>query len=241
MAGTGVPMGESPVRLDLLGGFRLSIEAEEIPLPKNAQRLVSFLALQARPLLRTFIAGSLWGDVTDNRAGGSLRSALSRLRHPKYTLIALSSDHIELSDTVTVDLREGEALARRVLDPSQELDDIAEVNEEVLSTDLLPDWTEDWVLLERESYHQLRLRALEALCRRLTDKGRIGQAVQAGMAAVAGEPLRESAHRALIEAHLAEHNAAAALREYEFYRELLQRELGLTPSDALRELLEDLT
>jgi len=234
-------IGESPVRLGLLGGFRLSIEAEEIPLPKNAQRLVSFLALQARPLLRTYIAGSLWGDVTDGRAGGSLRSALSRLRHPTYTLVALSSDHIELSATVTVDLREGEALAHRILDPTQGLDDIAEVNEEVLSTDLLPDWTEDWVLLERESYHQLRLRALEALCRRLTAKGRIGQAVQAGMAAVAGEPLRESAHRALIEAHIAEHNVAAALREYESYRDLLERELGLTPSDALRELLEGLT
>jgi hypothetical protein len=65
----------------------------------------------------------------------------------------------------------------RVLDPSQDLDDVARVNEEVLSVDLLPDWTEDWVLMERERYHQLRLRALEALCRRLTLKGRCGQAV----------------------------------------------------------------
>lgn len=229
---------QTPVRLGLLGGFRLNIEAEDVPLPMNAQRLVCFLALHDRPLLRTFVAGSLWGESTDHRAGGSLRSALWRLHHPTYTLVALTSDHLELSPTVAVDLREGEALAHRVLDPSQDLDDVAEVNEEVLAADLLPDWTEDWVLMERERYHQLRLRALEDLCRRLTAKGRFGQAVQAGLAAVSGEPLRESARLALIEAHLAEHNDAAALREFETFRQLLHSELGREPSEEMRALVE---
>jgi DNA-binding SARP family transcriptional activator len=233
-------VGPTPVRLGLLGGFRLSIEAQEVPLPMNAQRLVCFLALHDQPLLRTFVGGSLWGESTDHRAGGSLRSALWRLRRATYPLVSLTSDHIELSPIVAVDLREGEALAHKVLDPSQELDDVAEVNEEVLSADLLPDWTEDWVLLERESYRQLRLRALEALCRRLSAKGRFGQAVQAGMVAVSGEPLRESARHALIEAHLAERNVAAARREYEAFRQLLHDELGLDPSDDLRALVEGL-
>jgi DNA-binding SARP family transcriptional activator len=216
----------------------LSVEAEEVPLPMNAQRLVCFLALHDQPLLRTFVSGALWEESTDHRAGGSLRSALWRLRRATYPVVSLTSDHIELAPTVAVDLREGEALAHRVLDPAQDLDDVAEVNEEVLSADLLPDWTEDWVLMERESYHQLRLRALEALCRRLTAKGRFGQAVQAGLAAVSGEPLRESARLALIEAHLAERNVAAALREYEAFRQLLQDELGLDPSDDLRAVVE---
>ena len=231
----------TPARLGLLGGFRLSVEAKDVPLPMNAQRLVCFLALHDQPLLRTFVGGALWGESTDLRAGGSLRSALWRLRRATYPLVSLTSDHIALAPTVAVDLREGEALAHRVLDPSQELDDVAEVNEAVLSADLLPDWTEDWVLMERESYHQLRLRALEALCRRLSAKGRFGQAVQAGVAAVSGEPLRESARRALIEAHLAEHNVAAALREYDAFRQLLHDELGLDPSDDMAALVEGLT
>jgi DNA-binding SARP family transcriptional activator len=206
----------------------------------NSQRLVSFLALQARPLLRSYVSGSLWSETTDHRASGSLRSALTRLRHPRYTLVELTSDHIELSPHVTVDFREGEALARRVLDPSQELDDVAGLDDEVLSADLLPDWTEDWVLVEREAYHQLRLRALETLCRRLTAKGSFGQAVQAGLAAVAGEPLRESPRRALIEAHLAADNVDAALREYEDFRRFLFDELGRDPSDEMRSLVEGL-
>lgn len=236
-----LPGSPMSVRLGLLGGFQLSIEAEVIPLPLNAQRLVGFVAVHDQPLMRSFVGGSLWGEVTEHRAGGSLRSALWRLRSTPYPLVALSSDHIGLSPGVAVDLREGEALAHKVLDPSQDLDDVAEVNEEVLSADLLPDWTEDWVLMERESYHQLRLRALEALCHRLGAKGRFGQAVQAGVAAVSGEPLRESARQALIQAHLGEHNLAAALREYESFRQLLQEELGLTPSAELEALVEGLT
>lgn len=230
----------TPVRLGLLGGFRLSVESKDVPLPMNAQRLICFLALHDQPVLRTYVGGSLWGDSTDLRARGSLRSALFRLRAATYPVVSLTSDHIELAPIVAVDLREGEALAHRVLDPAQELDDIAEVNEEVLGADILPDWTEDWVLMERESYHQLRLRALEALCRRLTAKGRFGQAVQAGVAAVAGEPLRESARHALIEAHLAERNVAAALREYGSFSLLLREELGLEPSSDLRALVDGL-
>jgi DNA-binding SARP family transcriptional activator len=229
------------VRLGLLGGFRLRIEEEVVPLPMNAQRLVSFLALHDQPQLRSFVGGSLWGGSTEQHAGGSLRSALWRLRAATYPLVSLTSDHIELAPTVAVDLREGEALAHRVLDPSEDLDDVAAVNEVMLSTDLLPDWTEDWVLMKRESYHQLRLRALEALCRRLSAKGRFGQAVQAGVAAVSGEPLRESARLALIEAHLAERNVAAALREYESFRRLLHEELGLEPSDDMRALVQGLS
>ena len=235
-----MPEPPPPVRLGLLGGFRLIVETDEVPLPMSAQRLVSFLAVHDQPLLRTFVSGSLWEGSTERRAGGSLRSALWRLGRITYPLVSLTSDHMSLSPAIEVDLRAGEALAHRVLDPSQALDEVAAVNEEALTADLLPDWTEDWVLMERESYHQLRLRALEALCRRLSAKGRSGQAVQAGMAAVAGEPLRESARSALIQAHIAEHNIDAALREYESFRRLLEEELGLEPSADLQGLVEAL-
>src|SRR6266571_3495035 len=59
-------------------------------------------------------------------------------------------------------------------------------NPEELSIDLLPYWYEDWVLVERERFRQLRLHALEALCEQLTALGRFDHAVEAGIAAVAG-------------------------------------------------------
>ena len=64
-------------------------------------------------------------------------------------------------------------------------------------------------------------------------------AVEAGLAAVAAEPLRESAHRALIAAHLAEGNRSEAMRQFEFYRMLLGKELGLEPSAMMASLAPD--
>ena len=96
------------------------------------------------------------------------------------------------------------------------------------------------MVLERERFRQLRLHALEALCRRLTQAGRFGAAVQAGLAAVAGEPLRESAHRTLIQAHLAEGNPGEAVRQYHLYRRLLAGEFAIEPSAAIRELVRPL-
>ncbi len=224
------------VQLGLLGDFSLVIDAEPTTLPMNAQRLICYLALKKGSLLRQHVAGSLWGSNTERHAGGSLRSALWRLGHPIYPLVEIVGAHLRLSPDVAVDVRRSEALARRVLDDSIELSE-SDLDDELLSSDLLPDWTEDWVIVERQYHSQLRLRALEALCRRLRVMGRFGQAVQAGTLAVACEPLRESSQRALVEAHLAEGNYAAALRQYNSFRELLLDELKLEPSLEMTKLV----
>ncbi len=56
------------------------------------------------------------------------------------------------------------------------------------------------------------------------------------MTAVAVEPLRESAQRALVAAHLAEGNRTESLRSFEVYRRVLRRELGVEPSPELTAL-----
>lgn len=229
--------GDEPVWLGLLGSFSLRIERKPVRLPMNAQRLVSFLAIHDGSLLRQHVAGSLWGDTTEHHASGSLRSALWRLGHPTHPLVEVEDTHLRLSPTVVVDVHASEALAHRVLDDSQEVSE-ADLDEELLAADLLPDWTEDWVLVKREHHTQLRLRALETLCRRLTAMGRFGQAVQAGMLAVSGEPLRESAQRALVAAHIAEGNLGAALKQYEAFRELMRVEIKLDPSQEMQALVK---
>ena len=57
--------------------------------------------------------------------------------------------------------------------------------------------------------------------------------MEAAIAAIAAEPLRESAQRALIEAHLGEGNWVEAHRGFVTYRDLLRRELGVSPSHEL--------
>ena len=57
------------------------------------------------------------------------------------------------------------------------------------------------------------------------------------MEAIEIEPLRESAHRVLAEAHLAEGNRIEARRTYFAYRSLVQAELGIEPTWVFSEWL----
>jgi DNA-binding SARP family transcriptional activator len=91
--------------------------------------------------------------------------------------------------------------------------------------------------VERERYRHLRLHALERLCERLTDAGRFERAVEVGQLAVAGDALRETAHRVLIRAHVAEGNRGAALRQYRTYVRLLREELDAEPSPSITGLV----
>jgi DNA-binding SARP family transcriptional activator len=109
------------------------------------------------------------------------------------------------------------------------------------SSELLPGWHDEWVLGERERHRQLSLHALESLCEHLTSTGRYGAAVLAGLTAVDREPLRESAHRALMKVHLAEGNAAEAIRRYQQYEAIAARDLGVEPSPMMRSLLSEIT
>ena len=104
-----------------------------------------------------------------------------------------------------------------------------DIDELMLAGDVLPDWYDDWIVIQRERFRQARLHALR-LRRTLVHRGRYESAIDVGLAAVAGEPLRESAHRAVILVHLAEGNRSEALRQYELCRRLLKEQLGLEPS-----------
>jgi DNA-binding SARP family transcriptional activator len=109
-----------------------------------------------------------------------------------------------------------------------------------VAQELLPDCYDDWALVERERFRQLRLHALEAACELLTRRGCYGQALMAGLAAVATEPLRESAQRLVVQAHISEGNWHEALRQYTSYADLLGSELGLLPSAAMEALVAPL-
>jgi DNA-binding SARP family transcriptional activator len=227
------------LRLNLLRGFELRRGDRLVPMVAGAQRLAALLALQERMVSRAFVAGTLWPETPTFRANANLRSALWRVQRSCGRLIEASTQYLGLSSNVVVDVRSAASLANRVLDRlaplrDEDLDTAVRLN---LSSDLLPDWYDEWVLVEREQFRQLRLHALEALCQRLTSARRYGEAVDAGLAAVRSEPLRETAHRVLIQAHLAEGNQWEAVRQYRLCRRLLLSELGIEPSAEVRELL----
>ncbi|WP_308403359.1 BTAD domain-containing putative transcriptional regulator [Streptomyces sp. Tu102] len=226
-----------PPQLRLLGQFRLEFGSEAVELCRNGQRLMAFVGLRGR-VSRTVLAGTLWPEVSEEHARGSLRTTLWKLpRGDPAPLVHCCGDYLAPAADLSVDVH---ALAETALDLIQESDrplngspTLAMLSGE----DLLPGWDEDWVLLERERLRQLRLHALDALAESLTREGKPALALEAAWASVRSEPLRESAHRAVVSAHLAEDNLAEAVRHYHAFRCLLHDELGVEPSPAFARML----
>jgi len=234
-----VERGQPPITLSLLDGFELCCDREIVHLPMSAQRLLACLALHDRPLPRPYVAAMLWLDSSDARAAANLRSALWRLHQPGYRLIETDDTRLRLSSDLRVDVRDLLTLAHRLIDGSGDWEDV-DVDSTLLVGEVLPDWYEDWVLIQRERFRKLSLHALEALAAHLTEAGRLGDALEAALAAVSRDPLRESAHCALINVHLAEGNGGEALRQFRFCRRLLADRLGIAPSPRLKALVRNL-
>lgn len=149
----------------MLGGFGLSDGCVDIAIAEGPQRLLAFVALRRRPVRRTLAAGALWPDVSEQHAGSSLRSTLARLDDGARSALVVTTSQLALSDRITVDLWESEALARHLTGPHESLtmdrSSLAEID--ALSFDILPGWDEDWAIVEAEAWRQRRLHALEAL------------------------------------------------------------------------------
>ena len=222
--------------VNLLGSFALRCNGERFALPPGTQRLVAFLAFQRGSVKRGYVAGMLWTRYSQDAANANLRSALWRLNRLPFRVVDSTSTHLSLAAEVVVDYRETIGIARRIRGDAAACDSRA-LESVMLAGELLPDWYDDWVVIERESFRQARLHALETACDALIGAARYASAIELGLAAVASEPLRETAHRAVMRAHLAEGNRAEALRQYELCRRAL-RTLGLRPSpetDRLRD------
>ncbi len=229
--------GQLPVRIQLLGEFGVYHSRAPVRVRQCGQRLLAFLGLSRHPVTRSRIAGTLWPESSAAQAAASLRATVSRLPRPGGMSLTTTHDaQLALSDQVEVDVWVCEEQIRRLREISPESSPDGTVSA-LLNSDLLPLWDQDWILLERERHRQARLHALERLSASLRRAGRHAEALDVALTAVAGEPLRESAHRRVIEVHLAEGNPAEALRQYGIYRRVLQEELGLGPSDEIRQLI----
>jgi DNA-binding SARP family transcriptional activator len=227
----------------VLGTFRFWAQGNALPAVRGgSQRLLALLGLRDRALTRASVAGTLWPESSEDHAYSSLRSALGRLSRMTRDAVLVTPLDLCLADAVTVDVRQSRKLAHRLLDPTTKVGaaDLNSAAAATLSVDVLPDWYDDWVMVEAEEWRQLRLHALEALADRLLGEGRFGEAGGAAISAVRAEPLRESARTALIRVHLAEGNQSEALREFGRYQTLLQTELGLEPTHHLCELIANL-
>jgi len=221
------------VAVRLLDGFDLLVDRRPTPVIPSSQRILAYLALHERPVDRGVLAEALFPGIPAGRAAARLRSALWRLVRPALPLVETGHTTLGLAPSVTVDVVTVRRFAADLAAPGRR----PTSPPAPLTADLLPGWTEQWVAAERDWLRQLCLRTLEALSERFRAVGDHYHAHEAAEAAVRSDPLRESAHRKLIELHIADNNPAAAVRQYTFYRRRLHADLGLRPSPEIDRLL----
>ncbi len=223
--------------LKVLRCFELRLDHVVVALPTNVERLLAYLAVQDCPQPRHHVASHLWMDTLDANAAANLRTALWRARRLLGQWVVTNRGYLALSEELDIDLRQMSKQARTLLRPEIGLVE-CDADPTLMRGDLLPDWDEEWIVDERERVRQLRVHGLEALSDKLRQAGRTGEAVDVALTAIAAEPLRESAHRLLVAAHLAEGNVSEARRQYDRYRDLLWDDLGIEPSIELRTLIQ---
>lgn len=229
--------GQAPAHdlvLSLLPTFEFALDGAKVALPSRAQRLIALLAISDRPLSRSVVAARLWPDVVNARANASLRATLWSLPRNLPTAVLVDGNSLFLDPSIRLDLVEARRLANTIVDGSYAHRTVGGEND--LHDDLLPAWHDEWLVIEREEFRQLRLHALDELCVLHARAGRFARAVAAGLASVSSEPTRESAHRALITAHLLEGNRMEAIRQYHAYLAMAKAEMGIGPSDHLQRL-----
>ena len=229
---TGPAMATRTQRVDIhvLGRFEISVDGTVTPercwRRRTAASLVKVLALApGQRLHREQVIDMLWPDEPPADAAPKLHKAAHYARKitGRDDAVVLRNDIVQLFpgaeltvDVLVFDELSGTAIASR--DP-----DVARVAIDHYSGELLPDDRYDeWAAERREL---LRLRHLNLL--RLAGQW---------LAVSELEPSDEQAHVELMRDHVANGDTNAALLHYERLLRVLDRDLGVAPGPAAREL-----
>ena len=226
-----------PLRIHLIDGTSVAVDGRVLDVPEGGKRLIAYVALQGHRVGRRRVAGVLWPVGSDDRAAGNLRSWLWRLRSAGIDVLDSDKSTVSVAPGTRIDVRELRAWADRLIACTPRTGDLEWCPPMPAAAELLSGWDDDWVVMERERLRQRVLHALEAQSRQLGRQGRYADAVESALVSVNSEPLRESAQRTLIAAHVAEGNIVEARRALRIYVELLGDELGLNPSVEMVRLL----
>lgn len=242
MADIGSVAPQPSLTLTLFGPFQVCLDGKPLTgLRSRAGRglLVLLTLNHPRAVERPWLAALLWPDSPESKAFANLRNCLKdlrsvlgreahRLRSPTPRTLAL-----DLAGAVVDVLAFDAAVARG--DPTSLTEAVA-----LYQGPLLKGWVEEWAFEERQVREEACLQALEVLAVQALARGDPRGAEQFLRRAVAVDPLRENAQRALMQSLAADGSYAAATRVYWDLGNLLHREMNVKPDPQTEALYQQL-
>ncbi len=233
--------------LSLLGGFNLDQSGGPVALPAPAERLVASLAVSRCARLRSQLAGTLWPEKSESRALANVRAALWQINKRCEGLVVAAGSGLAIGPGVDVDLWRSLDWCESVLadDPrSQQVragDSFGPAPGPppgpLTQLDLLPSWSDEWLVFARQ-YHRLQwLQAIDELGTRMLEATDYAGALRCGLNAIGADYFHERGHELVIAALIGCGNRIEALRHYEIFREFMATEMSMLPSDRVRRLV----
>ncbi len=229
----------------LLGQFDVRVSGQPLAIPSRlAQSLLAYLLVTRTIHRREKLAGLFWPDTSETNARRSLRHELWHLRKaldvssPPHSDLLLSDDlslGIDPQSTYLLDVAilEGACSCSTCDDLACSLD--------VYRGDLLPDFYDEWIGLDRERLHALFEQQVGRLLDCLRAEQRWSEILTWAERWIALGRSPEPAYRALMVAQSALGNRAQVAAVFERCLTALKKGLEVEPSEQTRSLYEQLS
>ncbi len=253
--------------ISLLGQFEVTLDGQPVTCfgTDKTRALLAYLVTEAdRTHRRSMLAGLLWPDVPEAAARHNLSQALLLLRQalgdkspslraePPFLLATRQTLRFNPDSDHTFDVATFQAQVSRCVDyPPDQLEPadaqgLAQALDcyrgQFLSTPLRVDSLafEEWQLLKQTQLHLLALDGLDYLGQYYELRGEFGLVADYARRQIELDPLREMAHRRLMNALMRDNRRPEALAHYATFRALLADELGIAPASETRALYEQI-
>lgn len=238
-----------PVRIRSLGLFSLTVDEQDITLAgrgktKVIEMLKVIIALGGSNIHEHRLSDVLWPDADGDQAHQNLTVTLHRLRKLIGSEAVLLNDgRISLNPRrVWLDIWDFDHRLRE-LEVADEVEAIVRQLSELTSRykgGLLPQEHAAWLLPVQERYRARYLRAVSEAAERLMADNRWFEALGCYAKAIECEPLVEQFYEGLMSCHYHLGQASDGIMAYRRCQDLLASELGCSPSQRMRSVLEQL-
>ena len=232
-------------KLTLFGGFNfISPDDATVNISaKKAKALLAYLALHPnKAQQRETLAELLWADCNSSQAKQSLRQTLSALRKifdkgesiidTDPQTVFLHKDPLEIDVLNFDDLcnQKGEASLEEALGLYQ-----GELLEGMYTRS---QGFDDWLEMERSQRREKALQVMDVLLEKAQSENQLEQVIRLGIKMTTLDPLRESAHRVLMDTYNKQGRRHAALKQYRLCQQLLRDDLSIAPEEATQALYQ---
>ena len=237
--------------ISLLTPFALLNDGQPITLAsRRTEALFIYLLRSRQAQSRDALANLLWDDLPQTRAAGNLRVLIANLRKALGATIKITRQSVWIDDTpgFRCDLTELERIVERVRITGADglTASAAHALASALSAyhdELLPGFFlrggqafDEWLTTEREWIRTRVLLALSDVANAFFRLGDFRDGIEQAQRLVKLDPLREDGHQLLMRLLAADGQASAALAQYQRCTQILDVELGASPSAATEAL-----